>query len=105
LVFFARKSLQPLLQVGNFSWRSCSRVQGPSLCESAAIASGKSADKKQQYADQAMELLRQAVKAGYTDAAHMTEDTDLDSLRGRDHFKKLLQELVKKAIPKLETKP
>jgi eukaryotic-like serine/threonine-protein kinase len=61
-----------------------------------AVASGKIADKKQEYADRAMELLQQAVKAGYKDAAHMTKDTDLDPLRGREDFKKLMAELEKK---------
>jgi tetratricopeptide (TPR) repeat protein len=58
-----------------------------------AVASGKVADKKQEYAGRAMELLRQAVTAGYKDAAHMSKDTDLDVLRGREDFKKLLAEL------------
>jgi serine/threonine-protein kinase len=60
-----------------------------------AVASGKLSDKKQEYADRAMELLQQAVKAGYRDAAHMKQDSDLDSLRGRDDFKRLLAELGK----------
>ena len=34
-------------------------------------------------------------KAGYQDAAHMAKDTDLDPLRSRDDFKKLLAELAK----------
>lgn len=40
-----------------------------------------------------MELLQKAVKAGYNDAAHMAKDADLDSLRGREDFKKLLAKL------------
>jgi Tfp pilus assembly protein PilF len=44
-------------------------------------------------ADRAMELLQKAVKAGYKDAAHMAKDTDLDPLRGREDFKKVLAEL------------
>ena len=58
-----------------------------------AVASGKLADKKAEYADRAMELLQQAVNAGYKDAAHMKKDTDLDPLREREDFKKLLAEL------------
>jgi serine/threonine protein kinase/tetratricopeptide (TPR) repeat protein len=58
-----------------------------------AVASGKVADKKQEYAARAMELLRQAVKAGFKDAAHLAKDTDLEPLRGREDFKKLLAEL------------
>ena len=48
-----------------------------------AVASGKVADKKQEYADRAMELLHKAVQAGYRDAAHLKKDTDLDPLRKR----------------------
>ena len=58
-----------------------------------AVASGKIADKKQEYADRAMELLQKAVQAGYKDAAHMKKDTDLDPLRDREDFKKLLASL------------
>ena len=65
-----------------------------------AIASGKSADKKQAHADRAMELLHQAVKAGYKDAAHMKKDTDLDALRDREDFKNLIAELEAKAPKK-----
>ena len=43
-----------------------------------------------------MELLQQAVKAGFKNAAHMKKDSDLDPLRDRDDFKKLLAELEKK---------
>jgi hypothetical protein len=46
-------------------------------------------------ADRAMEWLHKAVKAGYKDAAHMKKDTDLDALRERADFKKLLAELEK----------
>ncbi len=60
-----------------------------------AVASGKMGDKKQEYGDRAMELLRNAVKAGWKDAAHMAKDTDLDSIRGREDFKKLIEELAR----------
>ncbi len=68
-----------------------------------AVASGKIADKKQEYADRAMEMLHKAVKAGYKDAGHMKKDTDLDPLRGRADFKKLVADLEKRNPPK--TKP
>jgi tetratricopeptide (TPR) repeat protein len=58
-----------------------------------AVASGTIADKKQEYADRAMELLRKAVLTGYKNAAHLGKQRDLNSLRGRDDFKKLLAEL------------
>ncbi len=62
-----------------------------------AVASGKLGDKKQEYADRAMDLLQRAVKAGYKNAAHLARDTDLGPLRGRDDFKKLLAELSARA--------
>jgi serine/threonine-protein kinase len=58
-----------------------------------AVASGRDAGRKKEYADRAMELLRQAVKAGYANAAHMAKDTDLNALRDREDFKKLLAEV------------
>jgi tetratricopeptide (TPR) repeat protein len=60
-----------------------------------AVAGVKVADKKQEYADRAMELLQKAVKAGYKDAAHMAKDPDLDPLRDRADFKQLLDSLAK----------
>jgi serine/threonine protein kinase/tetratricopeptide (TPR) repeat protein len=44
-------------------------------------------------ADRAMAWLNQAVAAGYKDTAHMKEDKDLDALRDREDFQKLLAEL------------
>jgi hypothetical protein len=44
-------------------------------------------------ADRAMERLRKAVAAGYRNAAHMKKDPDLEVLRDRDDFKKLIAEL------------
>jgi serine/threonine protein kinase len=58
-----------------------------------AVAAGKVADRSREYGDRAMELLRNAVRAGYKDHAHMAKDADLDSIRGRDDFRKLLAEL------------
>jgi tetratricopeptide (TPR) repeat protein len=62
-----------------------------------AVASGKLVDKKQEYADRAMRSLHQAVKAGYKNAAHMAKDADLDPLRDRDDFKKMLADLHARA--------
>jgi tetratricopeptide (TPR) repeat protein len=50
-----------------------------------------------QYAGRALALLRQAVQRGYTDAAHVRKDNDLDSLRSRRDFQDLLRELDEKA--------
>jgi tetratricopeptide (TPR) repeat protein len=65
-----------------------------------AVASGKLADKKAEYADRAIELLTLACAAGYKDASHMKQDTDLYPLRNREDFKKLMGELEKKAETK-----
>jgi hypothetical protein len=45
-------------------------------------------------ADRAMELLNQAVKAGYKDAAHMKKDTELNTLRDRPDFQNLVAQLA-----------
>lgn len=61
-----------------------------------AVASSKIADKKTEYADQAMELLAKAVQSGWKDAEFIKKDTDLDPLRDRDDFKQLIAELESK---------
>jgi serine/threonine protein kinase/tetratricopeptide (TPR) repeat protein len=48
------------------------------------------------YGDAAMKLLRDAMSKGYKDVPHMKKDTDLDPLREREDFKKLLAELEAK---------
>ena len=65
-----------------------------------SLASGKGTGEKQSYANRAVEMLQKAVKVGYKDAAHMREDSDLDPIRERDDFKKLLADLEKKFPPK-----
>jgi tetratricopeptide (TPR) repeat protein len=52
----------------------------------------------ERYAERALALLRKAVGHGFKDAAHMREDPDLKVLRGREEFRKLIDELEKKAI-------
>jgi hypothetical protein len=47
------------------------------------------------YGDRAMEALRQAVANGYKDIAQLQKDKDLDALRRRDDFQKLLAVLQK----------
>ena len=44
----------------------------------------------------AMPELKQAMAKGYDDAARMKKDKDIDGLRGREDFKKLLAELERK---------
>jgi tetratricopeptide (TPR) repeat protein len=70
-----------------------------------ALASAKNADRKQAYADRALELLRRAVQAGWNNAALMRKDTDLDPLRGREDFRELLRKLEKGAAARQEKQP
>lgn len=62
---------------------------------SAIRASGKPSEAKQAdgEADQAMAWLNKAVAARYKDVARLKQDKDLDSLRDRQDFRKLLAEL------------
>jgi tetratricopeptide (TPR) repeat protein len=45
------------------------------------------------YGDAAMKFLRDAVSKGYGDVAHLKKDTDLDPLRPREDFQKLIAQL------------
>ena len=45
------------------------------------------------YGDEAMRMLHDAVAKGYADAEHIKKDVELDTLRDREDFKKLLAEL------------
>jgi hypothetical protein len=67
-------------------------------CVSLALKDGRPTEAERQklasgYADRAISLLRQAVSLGFKDAARVKKDTCFDPLRGRDDFRKLLQEL------------
>jgi hypothetical protein len=57
-----------------------------------ALMVPKAADRGKQ-ADLAMESLRSAAAAGFKNLAKIKQDTDLDALRGREDFKKLLADL------------
>jgi tetratricopeptide (TPR) repeat protein len=50
----------------------------------------------QSYGDEAVKYLRQAVSQGFRDLEHMKKDADLDPLRLREDFQKLLTELAEK---------
>src|SRR5262249_3006212 len=64
-----------------------------------AAASGGNADLAERYGGRAVELLRQAAARGYTDVEHLKHDPDLDALRGRPEFQKLVMELEAKRRP------
>jgi tetratricopeptide (TPR) repeat protein len=66
-----------------------------SLCVPLVAKHAKLDDKQrkeaaQSYGDAAMKLLREAVTKGFRDVAHMQKDTDLDPLRQREDFRKLI---------------
>jgi tetratricopeptide (TPR) repeat protein len=52
---------------------------------------------RRQLGDHAMEYLRQALALGYSDVEHLKKDPNLDPLRSREDFKKLVLELEEKA--------
>jgi hypothetical protein len=52
---------------------------------------------KSQYTDRSLELLRQAMAKGYSNLAEFKTDKDLDPLRPREDFQKLVQELEQKS--------
>jgi hypothetical protein len=57
----------------------------------------KRAELKERYEAKAMEFLRQAVAKGHRNLAAFRADRDLDPLRGRDDFKKLVGKLEEQA--------
>jgi serine/threonine protein kinase/Flp pilus assembly protein TadD len=65
-----------------------------------SVASGMIADKKREYADRAMRLLHEAVRAGWTNVALLRNDHHLDALRDRGEFKKLVADLEDRANKK-----
>jgi serine/threonine-protein kinase len=75
------------------------------VCSRSVAAAGKdtalsSADRARlqtQYADRAMEFLRQAVVKGERNVARWKNEPGLDSVRSREDFQKLVQELEQKA--------
>jgi serine/threonine protein kinase/tetratricopeptide (TPR) repeat protein len=62
----------------------------------SAVAAGPDKAVAERYAGRAVELLRQAVGKGYQDVGHLKKDPDLDPLRSRADFKKLMAELEAK---------
>jgi hypothetical protein len=57
------------------------------------LSTAKRKELAEHYADQAINLLRQAIARGYKDVAHMKGDEDLGPLHSRADFQKLVQEL------------
>jgi hypothetical protein len=69
-----------------------------SLCVPIVAEHDNLDDKQRQeaaqfYGDAAIRLLRDAVSKGYKDVAHMKKDTDLDPLRQREDYKRIVADL------------
>jgi serine/threonine protein kinase len=87
---------------GAENWEKFKRTDANGLYDAAAWraltaaairASGKSPRAGQQAGDQAMAWLKQAVAAGFTDVSLIRWDKDLDDLRDRADFGKLMAEM------------
>jgi hypothetical protein len=93
---------QEALKLGEEALRRWTAVVGPDHPSTAAsiynmacchaLMVPKSGDGAR-HADLAMGWLKRAVAAGFRDLAAIQKDSDLDALRGREDFKKLLAEL------------
>ncbi len=63
----------------------------------ARLSASGDKDAREKNAQQAIDFLRQAIAKGYKDMAHIKQDKDLDALRERGDFRKLMAELEKSA--------
>jgi serine/threonine-protein kinase len=80
---------------------SASTFYAAARVHAQAAAAAKSDQRLcERYSKRAIELLRLAADAGYKDGAHIKKDVDLDPLRSREDFKKLLMELEAKSARK-----
>jgi tetratricopeptide (TPR) repeat protein/peroxiredoxin/tRNA A-37 threonylcarbamoyl transferase component Bud32 len=79
-------------------WEKLNRTDADSLYRAACIRAVTAAvlrtvgqaNESSAEADRAMDWLSKAVAAGYKDVGHIKKDNDLDSLREREDFKKLV---------------
>jgi serine/threonine-protein kinase len=65
----------------------------PAVENDAQLPEAKRQELAQHYGDRAVALLREAVQRGFHNAEHMKNDPDLEPLRRREDFQKLLKEL------------
>jgi tetratricopeptide (TPR) repeat protein len=68
----------------------------PTVTKHAKLDDKQRKEAAQFYGDAAMKLLRDAVSKGFKDVTHMKKDTDLDSLRQREDFQRLVAEVEEK---------
>jgi tetratricopeptide (TPR) repeat protein len=86
------EAVADVAELANFGW---SAAQWYDFACVYSVASGEIAGKKAEYSNRAMVLLQKAVKLGFRDASHMAKDPDLDPLRDREDFQKLIASLPK----------
>jgi serine/threonine-protein kinase len=97
----ATAAVEELLRPGNADHGTlyeAARVYALAAAQAAKAAPPHTSSlRAEQYAQRAAALLRQAVQKGYQDVAHMKKDAELDSLRPRLDFQRLLADLEAKA--------
>ncbi|HWE38619.1 MAG TPA: serine/threonine-protein kinase [Isosphaeraceae bacterium] len=82
-------------------WPGNAAEQYNAACEFALCAApaGLGGEERSRYANEAMDALRAAVASGWRDGAHTLRDADLDALRDRPDFRRLLDDLLDRAFP------
>jgi serine/threonine protein kinase/tetratricopeptide (TPR) repeat protein len=84
--------------VGDYYDAACALARCIALVDKNENVHGdKRKELTQAYAGRAVELLQLAVKNGFKDIERLKKDKNLDSLRGRDEFKKTVAELEERA--------
>jgi len=85
---------------GAISLYNAGRIRAiTSRAAAAAAETGEDKKRASAEADRAMDWLKQAVAAGWNDAAKLQTDHELDSLRDREDFERLLGELYDRGFP------
>jgi tetratricopeptide (TPR) repeat protein len=93
----AEYEAQKHTDAGRFYNAACLRaVCAAVISEDPKTPAADAARLAKEQADLAMAWLHKAVAAGFSNASHMKQDKDLDALREREDFKKLLAELGNK---------
>jgi serine/threonine-protein kinase len=80
----------PRQQNALFKKRMALLLYNSACCYARSMPQADSAQRKNELARRAVELLGEALDRGFNDAATFETDTDLDSLRQREDFRKLL---------------
>ncbi len=76
---------------------ACSATPSPERPASPGYALPKDApDPERRSAAAALDALRRSIAAGYSDAEHLSRDTDFDSIRDRDAFATIARDLTRK---------